>query len=65
MPSYDSGAQEFFAIRREAEAALGASFNLRRFNDALLDHGTITLPMLRSQMQRWIAAERAQEAVKH
>ena len=65
VPSYDSGAQEFFAIRREAEAALGASFDLRRFNDALLDYGTITLPMLRSRMQRWIAAERAQQAAKH
>jgi uncharacterized protein (DUF885 family) len=64
VTSYDSGAQEFLAIRREAEAALGSSFNLRRFNDALLDHGAITLPMLRSRMQRWIAAERGQQVVK-
>ncbi|HEX9049942.1 MAG TPA: DUF885 domain-containing protein [Anaeromyxobacter sp.] len=59
LTSYDSGAQEFFALRREAEAALGARFDLRRFDDALLDHGTITLPMLRARMQRWIAEERA------
>ena len=65
VTSYDSGAQEFFAIRGEAEAALGSSFNLRRFNDALLDHGAITLPMLRSRMQRWIAGERSQLAAKH
>jgi uncharacterized protein (DUF885 family) len=64
-PSYDLGAQEFLAIRREAEAALGARFDLRQFNDALLDHGAITLPMLRSRMQRWIAGERAQLAAKH
>jgi uncharacterized protein (DUF885 family) len=63
-PSYDIGAQEFLAIRREAEAALGVRFDLRRFNDALLDHGAITLPMLRSRMQRWIAGERAQLAAK-
>jgi len=58
LTSYDSGAQEFFALRREAEGALGKGFDLRRFNDALLDHGTLTLPMLRARMQRWIAAER-------
>ncbi len=59
LTSYDSGAQEFFALRREAEAALGPRFDVRRFDDALVDHGTITLPMLRERMQRWIAEERA------
>lgn len=59
LTSYDSGAQEFFALRRDAEAALGPRFDLRRFDDALLDHGTLPLAMLRERMQRWIAEERA------
>ena len=59
LTSYDSGAQEFLALRREAEAALGARFDLRRFHDALLDHGTIPLSMLRQRMRRWVAEERA------
>lgn len=59
LTAYDSGAQEFFALRREAEAALGQRFDLRAFHDALLGHGTIPLPMLREVMNRWLAAQRS------
>jgi uncharacterized protein (DUF885 family) len=59
LTAYDSGAQEFFALRREAEAALGLKFDLLAFHDALLGKGTIPLPMLRDVMNRWLAAQRA------
>jgi uncharacterized protein (DUF885 family) len=59
LTAYDSGAQEMFALRREAEAALGPKFDLRAFHDALLGKGTIPLPMLREVMNRWLAAQRA------
>ncbi len=62
LTSYDSGAQELFALRREAEAALGARFDLRRFDDALLDHGTLPLPMVRARIARWLDGERARVA---
>ena len=57
LTAYDSGAQEFFALRREAESALGAKFDLRAFHAALLGNGTIPLPMLREVMNRWLASQ--------
>lgn len=59
LTAYDSGAQEFFALRREAEAALRSKFDLRAFHDALLSRGTIPLPMLREVMNRWLAAQKS------
>lgn len=59
LTAYDSGAQEFFALRREGEAALGQRFDLRAFHDALLGHGTVPLPVLREVMNRWLASQRS------
>ena len=57
LTAYDSGAQEFFALRREAEQALGTKFDLKKFHDAALGSGSLTLPMLRQQVTRWIEAQ--------
>lgn len=58
LTAYDSGAQEFFALRREAETALGAKFDIKEFHAAALGSGSLTLPMLREQVTRWIEAQR-------
>jgi uncharacterized protein (DUF885 family) len=58
LTAYDTGAQEFFALRREAEAALGERFDLRRFHDAVLGNGTVPLSMLRSSVEQWLAGEK-------
>jgi uncharacterized protein (DUF885 family) len=58
LTAYDSGAQEIFALRREAEAALGDRFDLAAFHDALLGGGIVPLPMLRRTIERWIAERR-------
>jgi len=58
LTAYDSGAQEIFALRSEAESALGETFDLASFHDALLGNGTLPLPMLRAVIERWIAANR-------
>lgn len=55
LTAYDSGAQEIFALRRDAEAALGARFDLAAFHDALLGGGIVPLPMARQAVERWIA----------
>jgi uncharacterized protein (DUF885 family) len=52
--AYDTGGLEFFALRAEAEAALGDAFDVRAFHDVVLGSGAITLPMLRQQVQAWI-----------
>jgi len=55
LTSYDTGALEFFALRKKAEAALGQKFDIKAFHDQLLKYGSVTLPMLREIIDRWIA----------
>ncbi|HRB13509.1 MAG TPA: DUF885 family protein, partial [Vicinamibacteria bacterium] len=39
----------------EAEAALGAKFDLRAFHDTVLSLGSVTLPQLEARINRFIA----------
>jgi uncharacterized protein (DUF885 family) len=45
--AYKIGQLEIRRLRTEAEAALGASFDIRRFHDAVLGHGALPLAVLR------------------
>ncbi|MET0395616.1 MAG: DUF885 domain-containing protein [Longimicrobiaceae bacterium] len=58
LTAYDTGGLEFFALRERAERELGPAFDVRDFHDAVLGHGTITLPMLREAVDRWIASKK-------
>ena len=53
-------ALEIYALRVEAERALGPRFDLTAFHDRVLANGAITLPMLRESITRWIAEARGQ-----
>lgn len=53
--AYKSGELLIRALRAEAEAALGADFDLRAFHDRILDEGAMPLSMLEEKMRRWIA----------
>jgi uncharacterized protein (DUF885 family) len=55
LTSYDTGALEFFALRKKAEEALGPKFDIKAFHDQLLKYGSVTLPMLREIIERWVA----------
>jgi uncharacterized protein (DUF885 family) len=44
--AYKIGQLEIRRLRSEAESALGASFDVRRFHDAVLDHGALPLSVL-------------------
>jgi len=55
LTSYDTGALEFFALRKKAEETLGARFDIKAFHDQLLKYGSVTLPMLREVIERWVA----------
>ncbi|HTS20359.1 MAG TPA: DUF885 domain-containing protein [Casimicrobiaceae bacterium] len=54
--SYKLGEIRICALRRKAEQALGAKFDLRAFHDAVLAEGTITLPMLERRIDAYVAA---------
>jgi uncharacterized protein (DUF885 family) len=54
LTSYDTGALEFFALRKKAEEALGPKFDIKAFHDQLLKYGSVTLPMLREIIERWV-----------
>jgi uncharacterized protein (DUF885 family) len=52
--AYETGGLELFALRAQAEAALGQRFDIRAFHDVVLGSGAVTLPMLRDQVERWL-----------
>ncbi|WP_118857384.1 DUF885 domain-containing protein [Sphingomonas mesophila] len=56
LTAYDSGALEIFALRREAERALGRCFDLREFHARVLETGIVPLVALRGHIEQWIAA---------
>lgn len=59
LTAYDSGGLEIFALRREAEEALGEDFDIREFHDRVLENGSIPLGYLRQHIEAWIEAELA------
>ena len=53
--SYYLGELAILEARRNAEAALGPRFNIRAFHDAVLELGSVPLPVLRARVHRFIA----------
>lgn len=56
--SYKLGEIEIWKLRRQAESELGGKFELKAFHDFVLQQGSIPLPVLRSQVEGWIAARK-------
>ncbi len=53
--SYYLGEMAILKARHKAEAALGTKFNLRAFHDAVLELGSVPLPVLEQHIDEWIA----------
>ncbi len=53
--AYMLGAITIRDLRTRAEHTLGDRFDIRTFHDQVLDHGNVTLPMLRDAVDRWLA----------
>jgi uncharacterized protein (DUF885 family) len=56
---YKLGEIRIRELRARAEAALGPKFDLKRFHDAVLAQGAVPLDILTTQIDDWIAVEKA------
>lgn len=53
--SYYLGERTILQARAKAEEALGDRFNVRAFHDAVLELGSVPLPVLEGHVERFIA----------
>jgi len=53
--SYYVGERAILQARAKAEKALGSRFNIRAFHDAVLELGSVPLPVLQARINRFIA----------
>ncbi len=51
--AYKTGQLEIWRLRREAETALGADFDLKGFHQAVLGSGPVPLALLEQQVHNW------------
>ena len=54
--AYMLGMLEIQRLREQAQRELGARFDIRAFHDRILENGSVPLPALRANVERWIAA---------
>jgi uncharacterized protein (DUF885 family) len=55
--SYYLGENAIREARAHAEKTLGARFNVRAFHDAVLELGSVPLPVMRARIDRFIAED--------
>ena len=53
--AYKVGQLEILKLRDEAKRRLGDRFDIKAFHDAVLGNGAVALPVLRQQIEAWIA----------
>ena len=56
--SYKIGEIKIRELRKKAEAELGSKFDIRQFHEIILEQGTVTLPILESRINNYIAASK-------
>jgi uncharacterized protein (DUF885 family) len=57
--AYKVGEQKILALRHRAETTLGAKFDVRRFHNAVIDHGGLPLTVLDQVIEEWTAGEQS------
>lgn len=57
--AYKLGHEKFVNLRREAEATLGARFDIREFHDTVLLPGAVQLDVLEARIRNWIEQKRS------
>ena len=56
--SYKLGQLKISELRAQAEQELGAKFDIRKFHDAILELGSVPLPVLESHIKQFVAAQK-------
>jgi uncharacterized protein (DUF885 family) len=59
--AYKVGEQRILALRAKSKAKLGDKFDIRRFHNAILDHGALPLTVLDQAIEAWIQAQQVQK----
>jgi uncharacterized protein (DUF885 family) len=57
--AYKVGELRILALRERARTALGPRFDIRRFHNAVIDHGALPLTVLDQVIDDWIETERS------
>jgi uncharacterized protein (DUF885 family) len=57
--AYKVGQLEILRLREDARARLGARFDIKGFHDAVLAHGSVTLPILGDLVEEWVTSVEA------
>lgn len=57
--AYFTGLREILRLRNLAETTLGSAFDLPAFNGALIDCGSVPMPVLATVVDDWIASRRS------
>jgi len=61
---YKIGELEILQLRTRAQQALGPKFNLKAFDDQVVDSGAMPMDVLESRVNDWIAAQKQQLAAQ-
>lgn len=56
--SYKIGELKIRELRLKTEASLGNDFDIREFHEVILEHGTVTLPILEKRINQYIAKKK-------
>ena len=56
--AYKVGALKILDLRARAQRELGPKFSYAKFHQVVLGDGTLPLPILQAQVEKWIAAEK-------
>jgi uncharacterized protein (DUF885 family) len=56
--AYKTGALKILELRARAQKELGPKFSYAKFHAVVLGDGTLPLPILQAQVEKWIAAEK-------
>ena len=52
------GRREIVRLRTDAQARLGAAFDVRGFHGAVLSQGAVPLDVLATVVERWVGGQR-------